>query len=106
MWEHLSSGGTIASLVKREDVPDEFHHWLQHWLQEVALDFYDRRQGIVTQAKLAMEGCPRDDVKKVYFPTRGEQAAYIQANVAIPAVGFAMLDGRDYDIIEPETCAS
>lgn len=83
IWEHLSTGNTLADLV--QNVPDEFYIWV------------DTIAARLTRQYTAIEASSRAMVEMVRtLPTRKAQAEQITQH-RYPGVCFAMLDGKRYE---------
>lgn len=94
VWEILSTGGDISSLV--ENVPDEFYDWLQTTI----LDLKNAFAKIEEAGKAEFALVPRNVSRK-------EQALYITGNCSDKSLMFLMLDGKDYtgyiwDLVKPK----
>lgn len=83
VWELLASGGDASELLER--VPDEFYAWVRGWVERLSRE----HAAVMADAHDAVAGVRR-------LGSRKEQAAaLLQLPGYLPAVAFALLDGKD-----------
>jgi hypothetical protein len=88
LWELLQEKGLDVSPQEViQDVPDEFFAWMEFKLNKLKTDFLSIEEAANYQYKM---------VERLYPNDRKQQAIWITRMSAIPAVVFAMLNGKDY----------
>lgn len=95
VWEYLSDPEKDFNELL-DNVPDEFYDWVKQVKNDIEADY------------LHLETCIEQQMEPVSKDwDRREQANYIKYNVDNSAIGFLMLDGKDYSgliwkLIKPE----